>query len=77
MNAMNLTNEQLKAIEEGQPVPVIVDATRCVVIREDVFERVQQAVADDHQELRAILARSVESSDWNDPKMDVYDHYDE
>jgi uncharacterized protein YgbK (DUF1537 family) len=74
---VNLTSEQLKALEEGHPVSVVIDTTRCVVVRQDVFERVQRAIAEDHAELRAIFARAAESSDWNDPKMDVYDHYEQ
>ncbi len=34
---MNLTSQQLQALENGEPVTVMVGQTRCVLVREDVY----------------------------------------
>lgn len=36
---MNLTSEQERAIRGGQPVPVTVAGTDCVLVRKDVYDR--------------------------------------
>ena len=75
---MNLTNDQRKSIESGEAVPVVIDHLACVILREDVFDRVRSLLEEElnEEELRAIFARGIESSDWLDPVMDVYDEYD-
>ena len=35
---MNLTPQQLQALESGEPVTVVVGRTRCVLLREDVYQ---------------------------------------
>jgi hypothetical protein len=35
---MQLSDEQIRAIDEGEAVEVQIDALRCVVVREDVYE---------------------------------------
>jgi hypothetical protein len=46
---MNLTSEQLRAIKEGDPVPILLPEVgeECVLIRRDVYEQVQHALDDD------------------------------
>ena len=46
---MDLTNEQLRAIKEGDAVPVLLPelGEECVVIRRDVYEQVQNALDDE------------------------------
>ena len=49
--AMNLSTDQFKAVEAGQPVPIILEGTECVVLRKDVYERVKgivQAASGEH-----------------------------
>ena len=43
---MNLTSEQLRAIKEGEPVPILLPEVgeECVLIRRDVYEQVQHAL---------------------------------
>ncbi|MBW3539466.1 MAG: hypothetical protein KY476_04280 [Planctomycetes bacterium] len=36
---MNLTEQQQRAVERGQPVRVTIGRARCILIREDVYER--------------------------------------
>ncbi|MCH8046858.1 MAG: hypothetical protein IID44_24410 [Planctomycetes bacterium] len=52
---MNVTPEQLQSIQQGQAVSVTVGQTECVVVRLDVFRRIQQHAYDD--------------SDWSDDEM--------
>lgn len=46
---MNLTNEEVQAIREGKPVPVVPPEVgeECTLLRRDVYERARQALADD------------------------------
>jgi hypothetical protein len=75
---MTLTQDQRKAVEAGQNVPLNVDGIDCILVRADVFEKVRNVLSDDltHEELDAMLAVSAEGSDWMDPAMDIYDEYD-
>ena len=75
---MTLSNEQREAVVTGRTIPISIDGIECVVVRADVFQRVQSDSFDSltHEELRALLARSAHGSDWLDPAMDIYDDYD-
>jgi len=77
---MNITQVQLNQAKSGQVVEITENGDEFVLIRRDVYERVKKVLYDDSEpsenELRAIFARGIESSDWNDPAMDVYDEYD-
>ncbi|HEY3963751.1 MAG TPA: hypothetical protein VGM05_04285 [Planctomycetaceae bacterium] len=76
---MILTQEQRTIVERGGNVPITLDGIPCIVVREDVFESVRNVIGTElgHDELRALLARSTEGSDWTtDPSMDIYDEYD-
>jgi hypothetical protein len=78
---MQLTSDETQAIENGQVVSVAVNATECVILRKDLFERVKYLIYDDadltQEEMRQILARLGTEAGWDDPQMDVYDNYDE
>jgi hypothetical protein len=79
---MNLTKEQFDQAKSGRAVEISENGDEFVLIRKDVYEHVLKAVVYDdsepsQDELRAIFARGIESSDWNDPAMDVYDDYDQ
>jgi hypothetical protein len=43
---MTLTKEQRQAIDSGDSVAVVIDGTPCVVVRQDVFDRVQRVIRD-------------------------------
>ncbi|HVA46886.1 MAG TPA: hypothetical protein VNH11_11015 [Pirellulales bacterium] len=75
---MTLSKAQREAVETGGSVGMTIDGIDCVVVRADVYERLRAILADElsHDELRAVLARSAEGSDWLDPSMDIYDEYD-
>lgn len=75
---MTFTDQQRQAVDTAGTVPMTIDGIECVVLRADVFEKVRTAIADElnHDELRQMLARSAQKSDWLDPSMDIYDEYD-
>jgi hypothetical protein len=65
-------------MEAGGSVPMTIEDIECVVVRRDVYEKVRIVLSDSlsHDELRGMLARSAQGSDWLDPGMDIYDDYD-
>ncbi len=74
---MNLSNEQIQALDRGQAVPLTVDGRACVVIRREVYERAKPAIEYDAsewtaEEMRSVMARTMDD-DWSDPRVDVYD----
>lgn len=58
---MRLNAQQKMALQEGQPVTVVVEKTECILIRKDVYERVKQLVYDSSEwtegEIRAPASR--------------------
>jgi hypothetical protein len=38
VRTMNLTQEQMQGLEKGEPIRVTIGETRCVLVREDVYE---------------------------------------
>ena len=38
---MELSTDQMRAIENGEVVPVTINHTRCIILRTDIYERVQ------------------------------------
>jgi hypothetical protein len=51
---MILTAEQLEALQRGEPVPITIGQTECVIVRKDRFPRVRSAYDD---------------SEWSDEEM--------
>jgi len=79
---IELTADQRERLETGLAVEVQDSESQgeYVVLRKDVYERVQQMVSGElasHDELRAMLARSSQANGWDEPGMDMYDRYDE
>ena len=80
---IELTDEQRHLLEEGKAVDITDPRTAkpYVVVRKDIYERVQRLLCDDSEwsdhDLRLQLARSSKANGWDDPGMDVYDRYDE
>jgi hypothetical protein len=75
---MTFTKEQRETVEQGGSVPMNIEGIDCVVVRADVYEQVQAVLSNGltHEELRSMLARSAQGSEWLDPAMDIYDDYD-
>lgn len=79
---IEFTNEQRQRLESGKAVDVTDPQTAqlYVVLRKDVYERVQHLLYDDsdwsEDELRLQLARSAKDNGWDEAGMDAYDRYD-
>jgi hypothetical protein len=41
---MTLTQQQKSAVEQGQAVPVMMDGTPCIVLLEEVYNRVKRVL---------------------------------
>jgi hypothetical protein len=68
---LDLTAQERKALESGQPVPCTLEETECVVVRRDVFERLQQIAYDDSEwtpeEMMAMAERAFDDADTAGP----------
>jgi hypothetical protein len=80
---IQLTDEQRQQLNMGNAVGITDPQTAqpYVVLRKDVYDRIQHLLLDDSewtdQELRLQLARSAQNNGWNEPGMEAYDRYDE
>jgi hypothetical protein len=78
---ITLTAEQKTALGQGRVVHVVEPETKmdCVLIRADVFERVESIVLNDgplsEDERLAAIRFAGERAGWNDPELDVYEEY--
>jgi hypothetical protein len=72
---MDLTNDQVQAIRDGEPVPVMPPevGAECILLRRDVYERVREVVEDDLPTSRTIagLVRAT----LDDDQFDDYREY--
>ena len=73
---MDLTNEQVQAIREGEPVPVVPPEVgeECILLRKDVYERVRQAGEDDLPSSLAV-SRMVRAVAGDEEDLDIYQQY--
>jgi hypothetical protein len=64
---LDLTAEQRTALASGEPVPCVLNQTECVVLRKDVFERIQRVAYDDSEwtpdEMIALAERAFDGAD--------------
>ncbi len=73
---MNLTNDQVKAIENGEPVPVVVGKTEIVLIRKDVYEKLLTLYDDsEFSPIERYAAMEEVLSQEDDPGLDSYQVY--
>jgi hypothetical protein len=71
---MELSAAQIQAVENGEAVPITVGHTPCVLLREDLYERMQ-ALLD--LEATYPLVDETFREGWEAPGMEDYDRYDE
>jgi hypothetical protein len=71
---MELSTDQMRALENGEAVPVTINHTSCIILRTDVYERVQ-ALLD--MEASYPLIDETFREGWEAPGMADYDRYDE
>ncbi len=75
---MDLTSEQVQAIDHGHAVPVIVEGRSCVVVRQEVYDRVKRVVDLDDSDLRPEETYAAVLAAWDqeeDPGLDAYQDY--
>jgi hypothetical protein len=79
---IELTEEERQRLGGGKAVDVTDSQTADidVVLRKDIYERLQHLLYDDSEwtddELRLQRARSSKENGWDEPGMEAYDHYD-
>jgi hypothetical protein len=71
---MELSADQIRAMENGEAVPVTVAHTRCVLLRADIYERVKTVL--EIEEAYPLIDETFMEG-WEAPDMADYDHYDE
>jgi hypothetical protein len=75
---MNLTSEQIQAIRDGEPVPIVPPEVgeECVLVRRDVFEQARHAMEDDMLSPRTIskLVQAI-SDDEDDDYLEYYQQF--
>lgn len=68
---MKLTLDQTTALRNGEPVPLVLDRTECVVLRKDVYERIKRLLDDDSEwtagEMLTLAKRTFEDADNASP----------
>ena len=70
---MEFSTDQIRALENGEAVPVIIKHTRCVILRTDIYERVQTLV--DIEDTYPLIDETFREG-WEAPGMADYDRYD-
>jgi hypothetical protein len=60
---MTLTTQQLQAIEDGRPVELTIQGTHCVVLRQDVYERVKLIVEPSPREMYPAVIKALDKFD--------------
>ena len=62
-----LTAVQQSALATGEPVPCVIGATDCVVVRKDVFDRMRHVAYDDSEwsaeEMTALAQHAFDDAD--------------
>jgi hypothetical protein len=71
---MELSADQIRAVENGEAVPVTVAHTPCVLLRADIYERAKAVL--EIEETYPLLDESFREG-WEAPGMTDYDRYDE
>ena len=63
----NLSTEQQTALQKGEPVYCKFDETECIVVRNDVFDRLNRISVDfgewSEDEMRTVTGRTLEDLD--------------
>jgi len=70
---MDFTAQQLAAIDNGQPVPLMVEGRPCVLVPDSLYEQLRQAIDDWQPKTMRRSMTKLMAEDWNDPAMSIYD----
>jgi hypothetical protein len=64
---MILTADQLKALDQGEPIPVRIEDKDCVVVHKEVFDRLKGLLYDNSEwvprEAYPAILRAIDSDD--------------
>lgn len=71
---MELSADQVQAVERGEAVPITVEQTPCVLIRADIYDRVRSML--DIEATYPLIDETFQEG-WEAPGMADYDRYDE
>jgi len=66
---MHLNPDQKLALDEGLPVPLIVENKQCVLILKDAYEQVQDEVEETYAAVEEVL------NEEDDPGLEAYQQY--
>jgi hypothetical protein len=69
---MQITDQQLQAIDAGQPVPLMVEGRPCVLLP-GTLDELRSALDDWAPRTTQRAMAQLMADDWNDPAMSVYD----
>ncbi|MEX2176461.1 MAG: hypothetical protein WD872_19005 [Pirellulaceae bacterium] len=70
---MEFTQQQLHAIDSGEPLPLTVEGRSCVLVPDSLYQQFREMIEDWHpQTMRRNMAKLM-ADDWSDPAMSVYD----
>jgi len=75
---MDLTNEQVRSIDHGDAVLIVVDGRSCVLLRQDVYDRVKRVFDFEDSEMRPEETYLAVVAAWDqddDPGLDAYQDY--
>ncbi len=75
---MVLTSEQVRAIDHGEAVPVSIDGRSCVVLRQDVYDRVKRVTDFNDSDMSPEETYPAILAAWDqdeDPGLDAYQDY--
>ncbi len=78
---MHLTNEQVQALREGEPVAIVPPEVgeQCVLLRMDAYEKMKHLVYDDSQadpsQFYSVVSAVMAEDDANDPALESYQKY--
>ncbi len=76
---IELTDAQLQAVKRGEPLRIAAEDAEFVVLRADVYERLQTLLGGEDSFVADIYPHVMEvfgKAGWDDPSMDVYDELD-
>lgn len=60
---MHLNADQITALQHGQPVPLVIENTECVVIKRDVYEQALATSEWTTQEMDILAAEAADRLD--------------
>jgi hypothetical protein len=74
---MNLTQEQIQQIEGGAAVSIAIEGTPCVVVRQDVYDRVKNVLDEslDADTVYDLIESVMAEDDLHDPGLESYQKY--